>query len=133
MWYAVMGLFGIVFWLYAVLTLVAPGTFAPYGYLMAILAGLLFIFFIVTEIIAGKESVERAWDESTEYDSNRAYRFGFNVAWIVYLVFWLLLSRGWIPVEASFPAMGAFTGGSYCLYMGISGVRSWYETRNASD
>jgi exosortase/archaeosortase len=60
-------------------------------------------------------------------------RFGFTVAWVVYLVFWLLLAREWVSVEAAFPAMGAFTGGSYCLFMGITGLRGWYETRNAPD
>jgi hypothetical protein len=91
------------------------------------------IFFVVTGAVAGKKSTERAWDEGTEHDSNRAYRFGFTVACVVYLVFWLLLTRGWVPVEAAFPAMGAFTGGSYCLFMGITGLKGWYETRNTPD
>jgi hypothetical protein len=133
MWNATMGLFGVVFWLYGVLTLVAPLVFAPHGYILAILGGLLFLFFFVTEVVAGTENVERAWDESAEHDSNRAYRFGFTVAWVVYLVFWILLAREWVPVEAAFPAMGAFTGGSYCLFMGITGLRGWYETRHAPD
>jgi hypothetical protein len=133
MWNATMGLFGVVFWLYGILTMVAPFVFAPHGYLLAILGALLLLFFVVTEVIAGKENVERAWDESAEHDSNRAYKFGFTVAWVVYLVFWLLLAREWVSVEAAFPAMGAFTGGSYCLFMGVTGIRSWYETRHAPD
>ena len=128
-----MGLFGVAFWLYGVLTLVFPAMFAPWGFVLAILGGLLFAFFAVTAAIAGSQNAERAWDEGTEHDSNRAYQFGFTVAWMVYLVFWLLLSRGWVPVEAAFPAMGAFTGGSYCVYMGITGLRGWYETRHAPD
>ena len=133
MWNAAMGLFGVAFWLYGVLTLVLPAVFAPWGFVLAILGGLLFAFFAVTAAIAGSQNAERAWDEGTEHDSNRAYQFGFTVAWMVYLVFWLLLSWGWVPVEAAFPAMGAFTGGSYCVYMGITGLRGWYETRHAPD
>jgi hypothetical protein len=133
MWNAAMGLFGVAFWLYGVLTLVFPAVFLPWGFVLAILAALLFAFFAITETIAGAQNAERAWDEGTEHDSNRAYQFGFTVAWMVYLVFWLLLSREWVPVEAAFPAMGAFTGGSYCLYMGITGLRGWYETRHAPD
>lgn len=58
---------------------------------------------------------------------------GFNVACVVYFVFWFALTQGWASVEAAFPAMGAFTGGSYCLFMGVTGLRGWYETRNSSD
>ena len=133
MWNVAMGGFGLVFWSYAVLTILLPAVFAPRGYILAILGGMLATFLIVTELIAGKDTVERAWDEGAEHDSNRAYKFGFTVAWVVYLVFWLLLARGWVPVDAAFPAMGAFTGGSYCLFMGITGLRGWLETRNAPD
>ena len=133
MWNAAMGSFGLVFWTYAILTILMPEVFAPRGYILGILGGILAIFLIVTEVVAGKDNVERAWDESTKHDSNRAYKFGFTIAWIVYLVFWLLIAQGWVPVEAAFPAMGAFTGGSYCLFMGIAGLRGWLETRNASD
>ena len=133
MWNAAMGLFGVVFWLFGILTLLLPAIFAPLGYLLAILGGMLAVFLIVTEMVAGKENVKRAWDESTEHDSFRAYRFGFTIAWIVYLVFWLLLSLGWIPEEAAFPAMGAFTGGSYCLFMGFTGLKGWHETHHTPD
>jgi uncharacterized membrane protein len=133
MWNAAMGLFGLAFWTYGILTVLMPVVFAPYGYLLAILGGLLAVFFFLTGWIAGDRNVDRAWDESTEHDSNRAYHFGFTVAWIVYLVFWLLLARGWISDEAAFPAMGAFTGGSYCLFMGVTGLKGWYETRHAPD
>ena len=133
MWNAATGVFGVVFWLYGMLALLMPMVYAPYGYILAILGGILVVFFVITEMIAGKENVERAWDEGTEHDSNRAYKFGFTVAWVVYLVFWFLLARGWVSVETAFPAMGAFTGGSYCLFMGITGLRGWYETRHASD
>ena len=132
-WYATMGLFGLVFWLYGVLTILMPMTFAPYGYILALLGALLGMFFFITEIIAGEDNVERAWDEGTEHDSNRAYRFGFTVAWVVYLVFWLLLAREWVSVVAVSPTKDAFTGGSYCLFMGVTGIRSWYETRHAPD
>ena len=27
------------------------------------------------------------------------------------------------------PAIGPFTGGFYCLFMGVTGLRGWYETR----
>ncbi|MCF7942254.1 MAG: hypothetical protein K9M84_11610 [Spirochaetia bacterium] len=133
MWNAAMGSFGIIFWIYGIITLLFPKIFAPFGYILAILGGLLAVFLIATEVIAGKGTVERAWDEGTEHDSNRAYQFGFTVAWVVYLVFWLLITRGLVPVEAAFPSMGAFTGGSYCLFMGITGLRGWYETRNTPD
>jgi uncharacterized membrane protein len=133
LWNAAMGSFGIVFWIYGILTLFLPKIFAPFGFILAVLGAFLGIFFIVTGAVAGKKSSERAWDEGTEHDSNRAYKFGFTVACVVYLVFWLLLTRGWVPVEAAFPAMGAFTGGSYCLFMGITGLKGWYETRNSSD
>ncbi len=133
LWNAAMGLFGGVFWLYGILTLVFPAVFAPWGFILAILGALLFAFFAVTEAAAGTQNAERAWDEGTEHDSNRAYKFGFTVAWVVYLVFWFLLARGWIPEEAAFPAMGAFTGGSYCLFMGITGLKGWHETRHAPD
>ena len=133
MWNAAMGLFGIVFWLYGILTLLIPTVLAPFGYILAILGGLLALFFVLTGWLAGDTSVARAWDEGTEYDSNVAYRFGFAVACMVYVVFWVLLSHGWVSVEAAFPAMGAFTGGSYCLFMGITGLRGWYETRHAPD
>jgi len=133
MWNMAMGLFGITFWLYGILTLLMPTVLAPHGYLLAILGGVLVVFFYLTGWIAGDGNVDRAWDEGTEHDSNRAYRFGFTVAWIVFLVFWFLLARGWISIDAAFPAMGAFTGGSYCLFMGITGLKGWYETRHASD
>lgn len=133
LWDTALGLFGAVFWLYGILTLLAPGVFAPFGYILAVLGGLLALFFFLTGWIAGDSAVARAWDESAEQDSYRAYRFGFTVAWIVYLVFWLLLAREWIPEEAAFPAMGAFTGGSYCLYMGITGLKAWHETRHAPE
>lgn len=133
MWNAAMGVFGLVFWLYGIFTLLLPAAFAPHGYILGILGGLLGLFFFLTGWLAGDASVERAWDESTEHDSNRAYKFGFTIAWIMYLVFWLLLARDWVSMEAAFPAMGAFTGGSYCLYMGITGLRGWYETRHAPD
>lgn len=133
MWNMAMGVFGVVFWLYGILTLVFPAVLAPHGYILAILGGVLFVFFFLTGWLAGDASVDRAWDESVEHDSNRAYKFGFTVAWVVYLVFWLLLAREWVSVEAAFPAMGAFTGGSYCLFMGVTGIRSWYETRHTSD
>jgi len=133
MWNAAMGGFGIIFWIYGILTLLLPRIFAPFGYILAILGGLLAIFLITSEVLAGKESAERAWDEGVEQDSNRAYKFGFTIAWVVYLLFWLLLSCGWAPIEAAFPVMGAFTGGSYCLYMGITGLRGWYETRHTPD
>ena len=132
-WNLAMGGFGLVFWAYAVLTIVLPGVFAPHGYILAILGALLAIFFFVTQAVAGRESAERAWDESVVHDSNRAYRFGFTVACSVYFLFWLLVARGWTPVEAAFPAMGALTGGSYCLFMGITGLRGWFETRNTPD
>jgi len=133
MWNAAMGLFGVAFWLYGVGTLLMPTVVAPYGFVLAIFGGLLMVFFFLTGWLAGDTNTERVWDEGTEHDSNRAYRFGFTVAWIVYLVFWLLLSREWVPVEAAFPAMGAFTGGSYCLFMGMAGLRGWHETSHASD
>ena len=133
LWNAAMGSFGLVFWVYAVLTIVMPEVFGPRGYILGILGALLAIFLIVTQVLAGKRQVERAWDESAEHDSNRAYKFGFTVACLVYFVFWLLIAQGWIPMEAAFPAMGAFTGGSYCLFMGITGLRGWLETRNAPD
>lgn len=99
-----MGGFGLVFWSYAVLTILMPEVFATRGYILGILGGLLAAFLIVTEVVAGKDNVERAWDESAEHDSNRAYKFGFTVAWIVYLLFWLLLAQEWIPLDAAFPA-----------------------------
>lgn len=133
LWNAAMGSFGLGFWVYAVLTIVMPEVFAPRGYILGILGALLAIFLIITQVLAGKRQVERAWDESVEHDSNRAYRFGFTVACLVCFVFWLLIAQGWIPMEAAFPAMGAFTGGSYCLFMGITGLRGWIETRNAPD
>ena len=133
MWNAAMGTFGLVFWVYAVLTILMPQVFAPRGYILGILGAMLAIFLIVTQVVAGKDNVERAWDESAERDSNRAYKFGFSVACLVYFVFWLLIAQGWIPIEAAFPAMGALTGGSYCLFMGIAGLRGWLETRNAPD
>ena len=133
LWNAAMASFGLVFWVYAVLTIVMPEVFGPRGYILGILGALLAIFLIVTQVLAGKRQVERAWDESAEHDSNRAYKFGFTVACLVYFVFWLLIAQGWIPMEAAFPAMGAFTGGSYCLFMGITGLRGWFETRNAPD
>jgi len=49
------------------------------------------------------------------HDSNRAYKCGFTVVWIVYVVFWVLLVRGRVPPQAAFAAMGTFTGGSCCL------------------
>ncbi len=133
MWNAAMGLFGVVFWLYGILTLLWPAVFAPHGYMLGILGVLLALYFLLTGWLAGTASVGRVWDEGAEHDSNRAYKFGFTMAWCMYLVFWLLLARGWISLEATFPAMGAFTGGSYCLYMGITGLRGWYETRHAPD
>ena len=133
MWNAAMGVFGLVFWAYAVVTILVPAVFAPRGYILGILGGILAIFLIVTEVVAGKENIERAWDESARHDSNRAYRFGFTVAWVLYLAFRLLIAQDWVPVEAVLPAMGAFTGGSYCLFMGIIGLRGWLETRNAPD
>lgn len=132
-WNVAMGGFGLAFWSYAVLTILLPAVFAPRGYVLAILGGMLAVFLIVTGLIAGRDTVERTWDEGTEHDSNRAYKFGFTVAWVVYLVFWLLLAREWVPMDAAFPAMVAFTGGSYCLFMGITGLRGWLETRNAPD
>ena len=133
MWNAAMGLFGLVFWSYGILTVLRPKLFAPRGYVLAILGGLLAIFLIATEMVAGKENSKRAWDEGAEHDSNRAYKFGFTVACTVYVVFWILIAQEWVPVEAAFPAMGAFTGGSYCLFMGIAGMRGWIETRNTPD
>jgi hypothetical protein len=133
LWNVAMGSFGLVFWVYAVLTVLMPEVFGPHGYILGILGALLAVFLFVTERAAGTRSVERAWDEGTEHDSNRAYKFGFTVAWILYVVFWLLIARGWVPVEAALPAMGAVTGGSYCLFMGIAGLRGWRETRNAPD
>lgn len=133
LWNMAMGLFGVVFWLYGILTIIVPALLAPHGYILAILGGLLGLFLFFTGWIAGDANVDRAWDEGTEYDSNRAYKFGFTIACVVYLVFWFLLAREWVPVEAAFPAMGAFTGGSYCLFMGITGLRGWHETRHASD
>lgn len=133
MWNAAMALFGVVFWLYGILTLLLPRLLAPYGYVLAILGGLLVVFMILTGLLAGNKNLNRAWDESTEHDSNQAYKFGFTIAWVVYLLFWFLLTRGWVVVEAAFPAMGAFTGGSYCLFMGITGLRGWYETRREPD
>jgi hypothetical protein len=133
MWNAAMGSFGLVFWAYAILTLLMLSVFAPRGYILGILGGGLTVFLIVTELVAGKDNVKRARDEGAEHDSNRAYKFGFTVAWVVYVVFWLLIARGWIRMEAAFPAMGAFTGGSYCLFMGVTGLRGWLETRNAPD
>jgi hypothetical protein len=94
-----MGSMGLVFWTYAVLTLVLPEAFAPRGYILGILGGLLAIFLIVTGVAAGRNTVERAR----------------------------------VPMEVAFPAMGGFTGGSYCLYMGIVGMKGWYEARNAPD
>jgi hypothetical protein len=79
MWNAAMGLFGLAFWTYGILTVLMPVVFAPYGYLLAILGGLLAVFFFLTGWIAGDRNVDRAWDESTEHDSNRAYHFGFTV------------------------------------------------------
>jgi hypothetical protein len=128
-----MGSIGLVFWTYAVLTLVFPDVFAPRGYILGILGGLLAIFILVTGAVAGKKTIERAWDEGAEHDSNRAYKFGFTIAWVVYVVFWLLISSGLVSMEAAFPAMGGFTGGSYCLYMGAVGMKGWYEARNAPD
>jgi len=128
-----MAMYGLVFWAFGILTLGLPSIFAPLGWILGILGGLLALFIIVTELVAGKKNVEKAWDESTEHDSNRAYKFGFTVAWVLYLIFWLLLTRGWVPIEAVFPAMGAFTGGSYCLFMGITGLKGWYETRHTPD
>lgn len=43
------------------------------------------------------------WDERTEHDSNRAYKFGLTVAWVVCLVFWVLLARG-----RRYPYLGRF-------------------------
>lgn len=133
LWNAAMGLFGGIFWLYGILTLLAPAIFVPYGFILVVLAGLLVLFFFLTGAVAGDDNVARAWDEGTEHDSQRAYAFGFKVAWRVYLVFWFLLAQQWIPGEAAVPAMGAFTGGSYCLFMGITGLRHWYETHNTPD
>lgn len=133
LWNAAMGSFGLVLWAYAVLTILIPEVLAPRGYILGILGGMLAIFLAVTHALAGEDNVERAWDESAEHDSNRAYKFGFTVACFVYFVIWLLIAQGWIPIEAAFPAMGAFTGGSYCLFMGITGLRGWLETRNAPD
>ena len=132
-WNTAMGTFGLVFWTYGVLTLLMPTVFAPQGYILGILGAVLAVFLISTELLAGKRHAAQAWDESAKHDSNRAYKFGFTVAWIVYVVFWLLLAQGWTPLEAAFPAMGAFTGGSYCLFVGISGLKGWYETRHAPD
>ena len=128
-----MAALGIAFWLYAALTLVMPAFFAPLGYMLAILGGLFLLFLVVTGALAGTANLTRSWDEGAEYDSNRAYKFGFTAAWIVYLVAWLFLEQGWVSVEAAFPMMGAVTGGSYCLFMGMAGLRGWYETRNAFD
>ncbi len=128
-----MALFGIVFWLYAALTLLVPAAFAPMGFMLAILGALLVLLMVVTGAMAGEANVARAWDEGVEHDSNRAHRFGFTVAWIVYLVAWLFLSRGWLTVDAAFPVMGAVTGGSYCIFMGMAGLRGWHDTRHAPD
>jgi hypothetical protein len=38
LWNAAMGLFGVAFWLYGVLTLIFPAVFAPWGFVLAILA-----------------------------------------------------------------------------------------------
>lgn len=128
-----MALFGLAFWTYGILTLILPRVFAPHGYILAILGIALPIFLFVTAAMAGKASATRAWDEGEARDSSRAHRFGFTVAWVVYLVFWLITSLGWGPLEAAFPAMGAFTGGSYCLYLGVVGLKGWYETHKSPD
>lgn len=132
-WSSAMAAMGIMFWLYAALTLAMPAFFAPLGFILAILAGLFVLVLAATGALAGTANLARAWDEGAEYDSNRAYKFGFTTAWTVYLVAWLFLEQGWVSVDAAFPMMGAVTGGSYCMFMGVVGLRGWYETRHASD
>lgn len=55
LWNAAMGGFGIVFWIYGVLTLFLPETFAPFGFILAVLGAFLVIFFVVTGAVAGKK------------------------------------------------------------------------------
>lgn len=101
--------------------------------MLAILGAGLAAFFAVSHLVAGRAATSRASDEGAEHESNRAYRFGFTVAWVMYLIFAVLIALQWVPIEAALPAMGAFTGGSYCLFLGVTGLRGWIATKNASD
>lgn len=132
-WNVGMGLFGVAFWGFGLATIVAPAVFLPWSFLLAVIGGLFALFIIMTSRLAGGTNTSIVWDESMQDDSNRAYKFGFTVAYTVYVLAWVLISLGWVSIEAAFPAMGAFTGGSYCLFLGVSGLRGWYETRNAPD
>ena len=107
--------------------------FLPMGYILPILAVMLVVLLVLTGALAGKANIERTQDEGFQSDSNRAYKFGFTVVWIVYLVAWLVIAQGWMSWQTIFPVMGAVIGGSYAIFLGVTGLRGWHETRHASD
>lgn len=133
LWSVGYAVFGIVFWLWAVLAVIMPTVFLPMGLILPIVVVMLVVFLALTGALAGKSNIERTQDEGFQSDSNRACKFGFTVAWIVYLVAWLVVAQGWMSSQAILPVMGGVTGGSYCLFLGVTGLRGWHETRYASD
>lgn len=133
LWDTALAVFGIGFRSFGILTLVFPAAFAGAGLLLGLLGLGLAAFFLITGGLAGRARVAQAWDEGAEHDSGRAYKFGFTIAWVVYVIFGALVALEWVRLETAFPAMGAFTGGSYCLFKGLTGLRGWYATRHAPD
>lgn len=133
MWFGSMTLFGVASWVYGLLTVLFPSALARHGYIVGLISVVLFVFIYASGAVAGERSVKRAWDEGAEHDSHRAYRFGFNTAWVMYVVFWGLTATELVPPYAAMPAMAAFTAGSYSLFMGVVGIRGWHEARLASD
>lgn len=111
----VLGITGVICFLYAVLALL-QGRADPMPFWVPGLAGFGSAAVITLAAMgAGRKNTEMAIDEGYHADNHRAQRIGYWIALLLYPLFGLLLSQGIVTWSVAFAAMGTLTGGAYLL------------------
>lgn len=78
----------------------------------------------ISALSAGKSSATAAFDEFYLIEWNRAVRFAYWFAILLYPLFALLLSLGWISSSTAFAAMGTATGAAPMLAFCVITLRT---------
>lgn len=120
---AVLGLTGLICLVYACLALFF-GDPDPMPFWIPGLAGLASAAIItIAARAAGRKNTRRAVDEGYFADSHMAQRMAYWVALLLYPIFGLLLSFGWVAPGVAFAAMGTLTGAAFLLLF------VWFDLR----
>ena len=117
------GVTGAICFLYAALALLNgrpdPMPFwipAAFGIMSAV------VIFIGAQL-AGRDRAAQAFDEGYAADRQKAERYAFWIALMLYPLFALPLINGLINAPTAYAAMGTLTGGSYLV------LAVWFEKR----